>query len=376
MRKPMTNCPGCGIEVGLDVANCNICGAAVGPQCPRCARQCRTGDQFCALCGGRIVGEDDEGLEVIRRAERKLVSIVFLDMVGFTSLGHHHDAETVKLAMTQFFRKLAAVGRSHGGYVEKFIGDAMMTVWGLTNSREDDAVRALNAAIDMHAALAEVNAVWSARFQREIQIRVGVNSGVAIAGAIGEGRASDYGVSGDVVNTASRFQSAADPGETVIGETTRELAGRALLYQPIEPLMLKGKPEPVPAYKLLGRAEAVTELFQSAPLIGRDAELAQVREVAQLVQAGGSAAVSVRGETGCGKTRFLEAVRRDETVAAFRWLSPRPESTRPLGLAGAIARELLGEAGPGQIAARLLGTEDELAVGLVEWLLNGPSDEE
>jgi adenylate cyclase len=376
MPEPMTNCPGCGIEVGLDVANCNICGAAVGPQCPRCARQCRTGDQFCALCGGRLVGDDDASLEVIRRAERKLVSIVFIDMVGFTSLGHHHDAETVKLAMTQFFRKLAAVGRSHGGYVEKFIGDAMMTVWGLTNSREDDAVRALNAAIDMHAALAEVNAVWSARFQREVQIRVGVNSGVAIAGAIGEGRATDYGVSGDVVNTASRFQSAADPGETIIGETTRELAGRAFLYQPVAPLMLKGKPDPVPAFKLLGRAEAVTELFQAAPLIGRDAELARVREVARLVQDGRSAAVAVRGETGCGKTRFLEVLRHDEALARFRWISPRADGARPLALAGAIARELLGDAPPRAVAARLLGADDELAVGLVDWLLNGPSSAE
>jgi tetratricopeptide (TPR) repeat protein len=175
-----------------------------------------------------------------------------------------------------------------------------------------------------------------------------------------------------VVNTASRFQSAADPGETVIGETTRELAGRAFLYQPVAPLMLKGKPDPVPAFKLLGRAEAVTELFQAAPLIGRHAELARVREVAQLVQSGGSAAVAIRGETGCGKTRFLEVLRHDEALARFRWLSPRPEGARPLALAGAIARELLGDTPSRALAARLLGADDELAIGLVEWLLNGP----
>lgn len=364
-------CPSCGRDVGLDVAFCASCGGAVGTQCPRCARQCRTGDRFCALCGADLapegVNSDDEPT---RRAERKLVSIVFIDMVGFTSLGHHHDAETVKGAMTAFFRRLAAVAREHGGYVEKFIGDAMMTVFGAPTSREDDAIRALNAAIEMHRALDEVNAIYSARFKRSIQIRVGVNTGIAIAGAIGEGRATDYGVSGDVVNVASRLQSAADPGETVIGETTRELGGRGFLYASIAPLTLKGKPEPVPAFRLLGRSDSVTELFEHVPLIGRDQELAQLRDIAQLVQAGGAAAVAVRGPSGAGKSRMLDALRRDESAASAAWIAPSATDA-PLSLARGIARSLARDGDDAAtVARRVLGADDALALGLAGRLLS------
>src|SRR5439155_9666102 len=150
---------------------------------------------------------------------------------------------------TSFFRALATAVRAHGGYVEKFIGDAMLSVFGAPVSRADDAERALDSAIEMHRVLDEVNALWSERLGRTIQIRIGVNSGIAVAGPIGEGRATDYGVCGDVVNTGSRFQSAADPGQTVVGEGTRELAGRGFLFQTIPPLTLKGKPEPVPAFR-------------------------------------------------------------------------------------------------------------------------------
>src|SRR5207302_9097465 len=131
-------------------------------------------------------------------------------------LGHHFDAETVREAMTSFFRGLAGIVRAHGGYVEKFIGDAMLAVFGAPVSREDDALRALDAAIEMHRGLDEINAVWSERLGRTLQIRIGVNSGIAVAGPIGEGRATDYGVCGDVVNTGQRLESAADPGQTII----------------------------------------------------------------------------------------------------------------------------------------------------------------
>src|SRR5438132_7785162 len=156
------SCPGCGTAVGLDAAFCGVCGTPVGPQCPRCARQCRTGDRFCALCGADVAGEGADSIHV-RRAERKLVTVVFVDMVGFTSLGHHFDAETVREAMTSFFRALAGVVRAHGGFVEKFIGDAMMSVFGAPVSRDDDAERALDAAIEMHRVLDEVNGIWSER---------------------------------------------------------------------------------------------------------------------------------------------------------------------------------------------------------------------
>src|SRR5262245_888220 len=232
------SCPGCGNALGLDVAFCALCGTPVGPRCPRCARQCRTVDRFCALCGAEIAGEDADSLH-LRRAERKLVTVVFVDMVGFTSLGHQFDAETVREAMTSFFRALAAVVRSHGGYVEKFIGDAMLSVFGAPVSRPDDAARALEAAIEMHRVLGEVNELWAERLGRTIQVRIGVNSGIAVAGPIGEGRATDYGVCGDVVNIGARFQAAADPGQTVIGQSTRELAGRAFLSAAIRPLTLK-----------------------------------------------------------------------------------------------------------------------------------------
>ena len=303
----MQTCAACQSLVELDTAFCATCGTVVGPQCPRCARTCRTGEHFCALCGASLEAIEGTPHE-LRRAERKLVTVVFIDMVGFTSLGHQFDPETVREAMTSFFRELAATVRAYGGFVEKFIGDAMMSVFGAPISRDDDAVRALNAALDMHQVLDRVNATWAERLGRRIQIRVGVNSGVVVAGPIGEGRATDYGVCGDVVNVGARLQSAADPAQTVVGEMTRELAGRAFLYTSMPPLTLKGKPEPVHAYRLLARSEATTELFSHAPLIGRDDELAALRAAAKQAAAGNQVIVAVTGDTGLGKSRLLRAL--------------------------------------------------------------------
>ena len=362
------HCPACGGAVGLDVLYCGTCGAAVGPRCPRCARQCRTGERFCALCGAELDAGDAQP-EHLRRAERKLVTVVFVDMVGFTSLGHAFDPETVREAMTSFFRALAGLVRAHGGYVEKYIGDAMMSVFGAPVSREDDCARAIETAIEMHRVLDDVNAVWSARLGRTIQIRVGINTGIAVAGPIGEGRATDYGVCGDVVNTAQRLESAAEPGQTIVGEQTRELAGRAYLFQPIPPLTLKGKPEPVPAFRLLGRAEAVTELFGTAPLIGRDGELGHLRAIADLVRAGGRAAVAVQGETGSGKSRLLRALGASPSAEDFRQVWPRLDGA-PLGLVRAIARSLGGGGDRTALARRAMGGDDALATGLVDFLLD------
>ena len=373
------HCTACDSPVALDSAFCAVCGASVGPQCPRCARQCRTGERFCGLCGADLgVNADAEHGQERRRAERKLVSIVFIDMVGFTSLGHQFDPETVREAMTSFFRALASTVRAHGGYVEKFIGDAMMSVFGAPLSREDDAVMALNAAIEMHRVLVDVNAIWSQRLGRSIQIRIGVNSGIAVAGPIGEGRATDYGVCGDVVNVASRLQSAADPGQTIVGEMTRELGGRGFLYQSIPPLVLKGKPDPVPALRLIGRSEATTEFFDTIPLFGRDNDVARVKTVLANARSNGERMlIHLRGDTGTGKSRLLRALADDPVLATYRRVSPSASGSSPLTHLREIARAIAPiPVDYVTIARRILSADDTLAVGLVSWLLedDGPPD--
>jgi class 3 adenylate cyclase len=293
------------------------------------------------VCGTALVGlPAPQGL-------RKVVTIVFCDLVDSTKLGEQLDPEALRQVVARYFEAMSEALMRHEGVIEKFIGDAVMAVFGIPTVREDDALRAVRAADEMRHALEEANEQLELRWGVRLQARTGVNTGEVIAGDPSRGEGF---VSGDAVNVAARLEQAAPPGEILIGEQTLELVRSAVLVQPVAPLDLKGKSQPVPAFRLLDVAAGGdgVERGLSSPLVGRERELNVLRGAFDRTVSGRSCElVTVVGPAGIGKTRltsdFVGSLGGSATTVTGRCLSYGE------GLTFWPLREIVGE---------LVGTED------------------
>jgi len=239
---------------------------------------------------------------------RKTVSILFCDVTGSTALGEELDPESLREVIQRYFTEMRLVIERHGGTVEKFIGDAVMSVFGVPQIHEDDALRAVRAAIDMQSALDALNVDIERGWGIRIQARIGVNTGEVLAADPASGQSF---VSGDAVNVAARLEQAAEPGEVLLGEPTYRLVRAAVVAEPLEPLAVKGKAEPLPAYRLVvvePGAEILPRRFDS-PLVGRTNELAAIRAAfEEAVRGSACRLVTVIGHAGVGKSRLTHEI--------------------------------------------------------------------
>ncbi|MGN6795215.1 MAG: adenylate/guanylate cyclase domain-containing protein [Streptosporangiaceae bacterium] len=232
---------------------------------------------------------------------RKTVTALFADMVGSTSLGESLDPEPLRQLMARYFEQMAGAIRRHGGTVEKFIGDAVMAVFGVPRAHEDDALRAVRAALEMRDALTDLNVEFARDWGVTVEIRVGVNTGEVMAGTSGD----DHSLAvGDAVNLAARLEQTAEPGQILIGEQTRALVGDALQADELPPLPVKGKREPVRVWRLLELSAARSRELDPT-LVNRAPELDRLEGCFRTVVDGGmSAAITVVGSAGVGKSRL------------------------------------------------------------------------
>ncbi len=268
--------------------------------CQRCGSENSDGFRFCGSCGA--------SLAVDGREVRKTVTVLFSDVTGSTSLGERLDAESLRSVMSRYFEVARTVVERHGGTVEKFIGDAMMAVFGVPEVHEDDALRAARAAVELRASVVELGDEAERRWGARLQVRIGVNTGNVVAGHPASGQSF---VSGDPVNVAARLEQAAEPGEILIGLQTLALVRDAVRVETVEPLSLKGKADPVPAFRLievLSGAPAFVRRLDS-PMLGRDAELTAVVEACERAERGpGCELVTIVGVAGVGKSRLIREV--------------------------------------------------------------------
>src|SRR4051794_2595129 len=243
---------------------------AASVACPDCGAELTAGTKFCPECGARQPERAAPSREV-----RKLVTVLFADVTGSTALGEQLDPEALRALMTRYFTVMRSVVERHGGTVEKFIGDAVMAVFGIPAVHEDDALRAVRAAWDIREALGAMNAGLVAERGMAVRFRTGVNTGEVVAGDPDTGTTL---VTGDTVNTAARLEQAAPPGEILLGRLTYSLVRDAVDAEPVEPIEAKGKAEPLEAWQLTAvRAGAAgRERHLDAPLVGRERELAQL----------------------------------------------------------------------------------------------------
>jgi len=235
---------------------------------------------------------------------RRIVTVLFADISGSTSLGETLDPEPLQRVLSRYFAEMQAVVERHGGLVTKFIGDAVMAVFGLPLRHEDDALRAVRAAAEMRGRLGELNEEFAASLGVTVAVRTGVNTGEVLAG---DPTGAQSLLVGDAVNVAARLEQTAAPGEILIGQDTYRLVQEAVTADPVGPLELKGKAAPVPAWRLL---EVVPDApgwgrRLDAPLVGRERELAVLEGAFDRV-AGAPACetVTVMGPAGVGKSRL------------------------------------------------------------------------
>jgi len=251
------------------------------------------------------------------------VTVVFCDVTGSTAMGERLDPESLRRVMARYFDEMRAALERHGGTVEKFIGDAVMAVFGVPNVHEDDALRAVRAAGEMREALVALNKELERDHGVSLAARIGVNTGEVVAGDL-QGQTL---VTGDAVNVAARLEQAADPGSVLLGGDTMRLVRDAVAAEPVEPLVMKGKSDPIPAFRLIEVTTGVAGVARrlDSPMVGRDRPLAQLRQALDAAVADRSCQLfTVLGAPGVGKSRlvaeFLGAVQGEATVLRGRCL--------------------------------------------------------
>ena len=300
------------------------------------------------------------------REARKVVTVVFADVTGSTGLGESLDPETLRSVMGRYFDAMREVLERHGGTVEKFIGDAVVAVFGVPTLHEDDALRAVRAAADMRVALARLNASLRDERGLEIEIRIGVNTGEVV---VGDARAGGSRATGDAVNVAARLQTAAEPGEALLGESTWRLVREAVTAGEPREITVKGHAEPLTVRRLLEvdqTAEAIHRRI-GGPMVGRERELGILRNAYERANAEQRCVlVTVLGTAGVGKSRltheFLATVRPEASVLRGRAL-PYGHGVTWFPIAE-LLRSAVGlddEADPNDVVGRLRGRLDGAA---------------
>jgi class 3 adenylate cyclase len=303
VETPMPNrhaCPHCGYENDADQRFCGSCGGRLVLTCAVCGATSPLDFKFCGTCGAdlRAAAVPERSTE-----ERRIVTILFADLVGFTSRAERLDPEDVRAILTPYYTRLREEIESFGGTVEKFIGDAVMSVFGAPVAHGDDPERAVRAALRICGAVEQMNGEDP---DLDLQVRIAVNTGEAIVALGAQAKEGEGMVAGDVVNTASRLQTLAPTNSILVGEETYLSTRSTIEYEPVEPLTVKGKQHPVQAWRVISARRAPGERdLQGVPMIGRQRELGTMTGIwERVVSDRHPHLVTLFGPPGIGKTRL------------------------------------------------------------------------
>lgn len=319
-------CPRCGFENPMGAKSCRECGADLTTACTDCGHKVRTAARFCDECGARLAlsQADNEVLSELdssmvrplasgvrpsikkMKGERKNVTVMFTDISGFTQMSEKLDPEEVIDIINSCFNKLTEIIYRYEGTVDKYMGDCIIALFGAPVAHEDDPERAVKTAMEIIEALDELNK--SLPFP--IHMHVGLNTGLVVAGSIGSDFRKQYTVIGDTVNTASRIQSAAQPGQILVGESVYRLTKDVFDFTEVGDITVKGKKEPIRVYIPLGIRPQLTRFDKAkakglTPYVGREDELASLKSLFIKSLKGEGQAVGIFGEAGVGKSRLL-----------------------------------------------------------------------
>ena len=348
-------CVGCGFEILADFAFCPRCGRRQPVACASCGFACEPDFAFCPRCGSPRESAAVAKPKVPQaEADRRQVTVLFADLCGFTSLSERLDPEEVRAFQSALFDSLGqAIGR-YGGFVAKYLGDAVLALFGAPVAHEDDPERALDAALDMLRRAAALSGTWAARLGQSVSLHIAVHTGPVVAGSLGDGAGAAYDVTGDTVNTASRLLGEAAPGAILVAASTQALTRHRFAFEPAGAVVLRGKSEPMIVHRLLGAladpqsARGLATLGLAGPLVGRNQELGHLLAAFERMREGRAQVVSLAGEAGTGKSRliaeFLARLEADGRLAgtAVRRATCSSLGEPTYGVFGALFREGYG----------------------------------
>ncbi len=317
-------CPNCQTENPATKSFCHECGTKLLGMCPRCGSESLPLDRFCGECGEKLpTTEPCERIEVPIEAERKQATVLFSDLSGYTAMSERLDPEEVQEIMTRIFGEIAQVVAKYEGFIEKFIGDAVMALFGVPKAHEDDPIRAIRVAREIHSLVEGMNHQLSGRVGQPLLMHTGINTGLVVTGGV-DPRRGTHELAGNTINLASRLTSLARAGEILVGPETYRQSAEYFNFEDLEPTKISGKEETVRIYRVLspkGRPRR-TRHFHGlrASLIGRKAQLAQIERAVQRLREGKGTILSICGEPGTGKSRLVEEFKATLDLKRIQWL--------------------------------------------------------
>jgi len=317
-------CSRCQLETPGEAAFCNECGSPLEMTCPECGKGNPPRSKFCNECGQKFEKEGTAGRkEPSLEGERKQVTVLFSDLSGYTAMSERLDPEEVREIMNQILGGIASIVNKHDGSVEKFIGDAIVALFGVPKAHEDDPARAIRAAGEIHSFVEAISSRVEEKVGGSLSMHTGINTGLVVTGRV-DPDGGRTGVLGDTINLASRLSGLAKVGEILVGPVTYQVAKGYFIFERLEPAKVKGKVEAVQAYRLLSLKEQRLTLRRTfgmrADLIGRKAEFARLQETAQEIRRGKGGIVAICGDAGTGKTRLLEEFKATLDPDEIQWL--------------------------------------------------------
>ena len=317
-------CPKCQFENREGAKFCKKCGIELELVCPSCGHPYEPDSTFCDECGQRLeeVVEKEKAVPETE-GERKHVTVLFSDLSGYTAMSERLDPEELKETMSRIFGEIAQVVTKYEGFIEKFIGDAVMALFGVPKAHEDDPIRAIRVAREIHELVDALSPEVEKRIERPISMHSGINTGLVVTGEV-DMEQGTHGVAGDTINLASRLSSLAKPGEILVGLETYHQAEGHFTFESLEPTTIKGKAEPVQVHKVLSQKEEPVTLHRlsglRADLIGRKVELAELSEAVENLQKRKGRVFSICGDAGTGKSRLIEQFKSTLDLEEIQWL--------------------------------------------------------
>ena len=303
---------------------CLDCGLSFELECTNCGNTLPLTAKYCDACG-----TDSNSPIYVRRtaqgteSERKHVTVLFSDLSGYTSITEKLDPEEVKVIMTRIFGEIAQVVVKYEGFIERFVGDAVMALFGVPKAHEDDPVRAIKAAIEIHNLVEAMSSKFEDRIGPKLKMHSGINTGLVVTGEV-DLEQGTHGITGDTINLASRIEGIAKAGEILIGPDTYRQVEGYFTCQRLEPTKVKGKSDPVEFFRVISAKERPVTMHrltgQRADLIGRKVELNLLKERLQGLREGNGSIISIRGAAGTGKSRLVEEFRLTVDTDKIQWL--------------------------------------------------------
>jgi class 3 adenylate cyclase/tetratricopeptide (TPR) repeat protein len=316
-------CLRCQFENREGVKFCEECGARIEIQCPSCGALILMGKKFCGECGQRFKEVSEVEKEVPESgAERKHITVLFSDLSGYTAMSEKLDPEEVKDITTKIFSEITQVIDKYDGFIEKFVGDAVMALFGVPKAHEDDPIRAIRAAREIHDLVDSESPELEKRIGHPLSMHTGINTGLVVTGEVDMEKGT-HGLAGGSINLAARLSSLSKPGDIVVGPDTFLQAQGYFTFENLGPTKVKGKTEPVEIYKVLSPKEKPSKIHRPlglrSDLIGRTEQMAQLGKAVERLKKANGSILSLCGDPGTGKSRLIEEFKATLDLDKIQW---------------------------------------------------------